>query len=128
MAGDLPHISACRVTVTNVDINDPVTLAIGRPNTNVILWGHRFDVTGGSAATYQIYIGETATFVAGDINQVYSMTAAVAVATITHTMFGPLGIPARCDASGNLYAQFGFNAAADNDGTYILYYETVQGS
>lgn len=128
MAGDLPHISTCRVTVTNVDVNDIVTLPMGNPNRNVILWGHRFDVTGGSAATYRIYIGETATFVAADINTVYSMTAAVAVATITHTMFGPLGIPARTDASGNLYAQFGFDAAADNDGTYLLYYETVFGS
>lgn len=127
MAGDLTHLSTCRTTITNVDGNDIVTLDIGRPNTNVLLHGHTFDVTGGSAATYQLYIGETATFTAGDVNTRYIGSAGVAVATITRTRFSP-PIPARCDASGYLYLQCGFNAGADNDAVYLLDYETILGS
>ena len=77
--------------------------------------------TAASGATFQIRLGESATFTLSSAAEFYTSTATIAVATQVNDMMN-FPVPFTTDANGRVYLHVAYNAETDNAGTYVLWF------
>lgn len=82
--------------------------------------------TGGTAANWAPTVGQTAGYAPGDIDTRIQYASAAVGTAINDTFVQP--IPCMTDADGRLYMQVGWDAGADNDAVYELWFEYPGGS
>ena len=85
-------------------------------------------VTGGSAASFILTLGQVASYSAGDINEriLYASQTISSDPDINDVFAQP--IPCLSDSNGRLYLKPGFNTGADNDGNYELWFRKAKGA
>lgn len=114
-------------TLTNVGTSEETTIQLPvRAARTYLVHKFHFVRTGGSAATYSLELGRSATWTTGDIDELVAYSTGVAVATKVNTVFAA-PVPIRSDSDGKIYLRPGFNTGSDNDAKYALIVQLVKG-
>tara|TARA_R110000824_G_scaffold117235_7_gene269110 strand:+ start:209 stop:604 length:396 start_codon:yes stop_codon:yes gene_type:complete len=82
--------------------------------------------TGGTAASYQPRIGQSAAFSASGVEERVAYSSTLVGTKINDVYATP--IPCLTDANGRLYFRPGFNAGSDNTGAYEFWFQKARGS
>ena len=114
-------------TLVNVGTADQQTITLSDKAEAWFLLAIRFVRVGGSAATYQLRVRTRVGGSNGDIDEIYTGAAAVAVATATNDV-ADQPIPFDTDSDGKVYFKTGFNTGSDNDYSFVLWFEKAVGS
>ena len=120
-------------THTNVGTSEETTLQFpaqggGFKSEIWLLVSVHYVVTGGSAASFTLTLGQAASYSSGDINE----RAAYASQTISsdpdiNDVYGQK-IPCLTDSNGRLYFQPGFNTGSDNVANYEFWFRKAKGA
>ena len=113
--------------VTSAGTADQQTVTLGDKREAWFLLAIRFKLSAGSGANYQLRVRTNSGGVNGDIDEIYTGAAAVAVATATNDV-ADQPIPFDTDTDGKVYFKTGFNAGADNNYDFVLWFEKAVGS
>jgi hypothetical protein len=125
MSRSLPVLIRITGTHTNVGTSEETTLQLGDSSETWLLQAFHYVRSGGSASNHEFRIGQAASFSNGDINERIAY-ASTAVGTAINDVY-TTPIPIRSDSNGRVYLRPGFDAGADNDGDYELYFQLVRG-
>ena len=77
--------------------------------------------TGGAGSTFQLRLGESATFALSSAAEFYTSAATIGEAVQVNDMMN-FPVPFVTDANGRVYLHVAYNSGTDNAGTYVLYF------
>ena len=120
-------------TLTNVGSSEETTLQFPAQGGDFkseiwLLVSTHFVVTGGSAATFALRIGQSSGWTNGDVNERAENAAQTfsSEPAINDVYAEP--IPCLTDSNGRLYFRPGFNTGSDNDANYEFWFRKAKGS
>lgn len=119
-----------RITLTNDDGSEQeiqLEQGVGAGNKAWYLIGIRLVRTGGTGTTYQILMSENTGWTPGDVDEFYTGTAAVPVATKTWELQDP-PVPFRTDSNGKVYWLVDWDAGNDNDAEVVFWFKGARGN